>query len=254
MISNPLEGVDVIYWINLDFSVERRNRMEELFKDSCFDLVTNIRIPAVDGKTFDFKILLGPETQISNNVEYAGFLSHLEAIRKFSESDFETAIIFEDDVSLDFKKYWRKPIKEIMAKAPQDWEILMISYISQSLPIFTYTRNSNATYVSSAAYILKRKTAKKLIDSIYKSGNYVLGENIRPVSDIYLYTKLKTYVYKYPYFIYRYNEISLLHQEHVATIHNISRRRIENMLEKRFKIFSIWDYLKKIKTYSTRSK
>jgi hypothetical protein len=43
-----LEGIDVIYWINLDRSPDRRKRMKKMFKDPAFKGKKIIRISAVD--------------------------------------------------------------------------------------------------------------------------------------------------------------------------------------------------------------
>jgi GR25 family glycosyltransferase involved in LPS biosynthesis len=48
-LTKYLEGIDIIYYINLDRSVERRKNMEELL--SHFN-IPNVRISAVDGKKY----------------------------------------------------------------------------------------------------------------------------------------------------------------------------------------------------------
>jgi len=45
-----LDGIDVIYYINLDRSVDRRNHMERIFENSVFDDIKVVRFPAYDGK------------------------------------------------------------------------------------------------------------------------------------------------------------------------------------------------------------
>ena len=45
-----LDGIDAVYYINLDRSKERRDKMEEMFKDTAFLGKPIIRIKAVDGK------------------------------------------------------------------------------------------------------------------------------------------------------------------------------------------------------------
>jgi len=44
--------------------------------------------------------------------EYAILYSHLNAIRTFSTTNFKNALIFEDDLSLEYKKYWKKKYKK----------------------------------------------------------------------------------------------------------------------------------------------
>jgi hypothetical protein len=45
-----LDNVDIIYWINLDRSTDRKKHMNQLLKDSVFDNIPNHRITAYDGK------------------------------------------------------------------------------------------------------------------------------------------------------------------------------------------------------------
>ena len=61
------------------------------------------------------------------------------------------------------------------------------------------------------AYLINNKAAKKLIKNIYHNKKYVLDDCLkRHVSDYLIYKSLKTYVYKYPYFTFRKNNISYI--------------------------------------------
>ena len=66
----------------------------------------------------------------NRKVEYACLLSHLEAIREFSSSNHQTALIMEDDATLEFKPYWNKFVREIIARAPYNWEMIQMCYMS----------------------------------------------------------------------------------------------------------------------------
>jgi hypothetical protein len=67
--------------------------------------------------------------------------------------------------------------------------------------------------VSAAAYLIKKQAAKKLVNDIYIDGKYNLEHYIIHHADCYIFSKLVTYTYKYPYFIYKSNNESLLHPE-----------------------------------------
>jgi GR25 family glycosyltransferase involved in LPS biosynthesis len=224
-----INGIDIIYWINLDRSKERRTNMEKIFADECFKDVPVIqRFSAVDGKKpgiIDKYIRVDDKT--INDAEYGCLLSHLEVIREFSQSSYDIALVMEDDVTLDFKKYWKKDLKTIIGKAPADWDIIMLSYISNELPPNEFTLNENK-YWSTLAYIINNKAAKKLINEIYIDGKYNIETYINNEADQYIYQKVTTYTYRYPLFIYKYNEESTLHQGAIER-HNISRNRIEDM-------------------------
>ena len=105
----------------------------------------------------------------------------------------------------------------------------MLCYHANTLPSKLYTLNQN-DYWSTAAYIINKKSAIKLISDIYKNNLYYLENNIKHAADDYLFIKLKTYVYKYPYFIYGYSEKTTIPTSNVR-YHNFSRSQVENMYE-----------------------
>lgn len=75
--------------------------MEKILKDPIFN-VPKQRIVAVDATKLDVdKHFTFPPNCIRASVkEYACLLSHLETIKKFSTSKYNTALIFEDDVDI----------------------------------------------------------------------------------------------------------------------------------------------------------
>jgi GR25 family glycosyltransferase involved in LPS biosynthesis len=159
-----LDKIDIIYWINLDRSVNRRKKMEAIFKDTVFNIyspfqctgalecdnshkrysaVVNpgridvknkniIRIKAIDGRdNNDISILNNTLVNKKNddNLTYACLMSHLTAIEEFSKTNLEYALILEDDLSLEYKPYWNKRISDIINNAPIDWEIIMLEML-----------------------------------------------------------------------------------------------------------------------------
>ena len=208
-----LDGIDVIYWINLDRSVDRRQRMEKMFEDPVFAQKKIIRISAVDGKAHDIDQVLnanfeGMQPEKFTKVEYACTLSHINTLREFSKSNDEVALVMEDDMTLEFKPYWKKSVKQIMDNAPSDWEIIQLCYIiNNGIPLTKYTRYKNGNFASAGAYVLNKN---KIIKN-FKS----LPQNHSHEADHYLFNKYNTYAYKFPIFIYGTNELSTIHQAHV---------------------------------------
>ena len=222
-----LDGVDVIYWINLDRSLDRRQRMEQMFKDPAFKGKKIVRISAVDGKASDIDQVLnanfeGMQPDKFTKVEYACTLSHINTLREFSKSNDEVALVMEDDMTLEFKPYWKKSVKQIMDNAPSDWEIIQLCYIiNNGIPLTKYTRYKNGNFASAGAYVLNKN---KIIKN-FKS----LPQNHSHEADHYLFNKYNTYAYKFPMFIYGTNELSTIHQAHV-TGHDNSKNMIINKL------------------------
>lgn len=213
---NYMDGIDIIYWINLDRSIDRRKQMETIFRDPVFQTTQIERISAVDGRNPN---MVYPKLNFmykqKNDYEYACMLSHLETIRRFSRTNYDVALIMEDDITLEFKKYWRKSVREIIENAPSDWEIIQLCYNTNNNPIVfkLYERNIRNKAVCAGAYLINNKTAKKLINDIYMDGKYNLEHFLIHHADCYIFSKSITYTYKYPYFIYKSNNDSLLHPE-----------------------------------------
>jgi len=220
---NWLDGIGVIYWINLDRSEDRKTWMEKLFEDPVFQDIPNERISAIDGKTPGLieSLLDIPKKQDGHtDVVYACLLSHLSAIREFSNSKYDVALIVEDDICLDFKKYWKTPIKKVIDNAPEDWDIIQLYYfVGDKFLNKNYTLNLNGEYPSAVAYLINKRASNKLIDGVYVNNKYKLKIEHPHSADNYIYRELTSYVYKYPYITHRTENDSTLHQEHVDTIH-----------------------------------
>jgi GR25 family glycosyltransferase involved in LPS biosynthesis len=129
-------------------------------------------------------------------------------------------LIFEDDVTLEFKKFWKTSLKQIIENAPADWEIIQLCYITSGsiqpdYKLNNYKVNQYGNIASMAAYIINNNSAKKFINETYDplSKRYKLLDYHTHEADHYLYKCLRTYTYKYPYFIYKSNNESLLHPE-----------------------------------------
>jgi GR25 family glycosyltransferase involved in LPS biosynthesis len=226
-----LDGVDIIYWINLERSSNRKKDMEKMLQDEVFDGIPKQRIIAYDGKTnidsvFNKYVI---ENKNATDLEYACLLSHLETIRTFNETPYNVALIFEDDVTLEFKKYWRQSVKEIIENAPEDWDIILLGYTKTDLKSWNnvkmYEKLINGNYFSTLSYLVNKKCCKKLLEN-YKNNKYYLDKKYQHSSDIYMYKITNVYVYKYPYFTYETNNESTIHQDHVPD-HDLSKRLIQ---------------------------
>jgi GR25 family glycosyltransferase involved in LPS biosynthesis len=229
---NGLDGVDAIYWINLDRSVDRKEWMEQLFQDPTFQNVSNRRISGIDGKIPENvdSLLQNERMEDVTDSEYGCFLSHLAAIRAFSESSDNVALFFEDDMTLDLKPYWNTNIKTIVKNAPADWDIIQLGYNSvdntKKFLDDEYTKNpANGELKGAYAYLMNNTSAKNFIASIDNAGKYDLDPKIHHSSDVYLYTVLNTYVYKYPMFIYKTDNDSTIHSGHLSG-HELNKKAI----------------------------
>jgi GR25 family glycosyltransferase involved in LPS biosynthesis len=193
--------------------------MKEVLKDQVFDDMTKHRVSAFDGLDPKFVNYLQKNVENVNfnrttPKEYACLLSHIKAIQEFVKSGDEIAIIFEDDISMEFKKYWKTTLEECICKAPKDWEIIQLYYNNTKynnnpkLLNKLYTEHTeNSEYYGAVAYVINKKGATRFLKKLIKNNKIILEKDtnnsyFRHVSDIYLYLQMKTYVYKYPFFTY----------------------------------------------------
>ena len=244
IIKKYVNGFDIIYWINLDRAAKRRSEMINMLS---YLPKPNIRITAIDGShdpdgMFD-RIYCQSMDNCSHS-EIACCLSHLNTLKIFSESSYEIALIMEDDIySLDFVKYWNKDIKSIIQNAPTDWEIIMLTSIignKETLDGDIYKHNETNIW-GAGAYLVKNTGAKKIINNIYIDNIYEIEENETPIADIYIFKKLKTYNYKYAYFIYPDINNSQIHEEHL-NLHAQSKQILTDIWEDYYKMKEIEDF------------
>ena len=174
--------------------------------------IKNKRIKASDGKLESDEDIYGKficDNFLNTKLEYACLLSHLNTIKEFANSNYETALIFEDDVSLEFSIYWDKSLTEIIKDAPKDWKIIMIGYNYNKQLINLYTDNTNNInnknidqIWSTIAYIINKKGANELLNKIITNNKYNISSMKYHEADFFIYKNIQTYTYKYPYFTF----------------------------------------------------
>jgi GR25 family glycosyltransferase involved in LPS biosynthesis len=236
---NYLDGIDCIYWINLDRSIDRKEKMEQMFTDPIFSAKPIKRIEAVDGKTVVLRDKIKMKNKRNSDLEYACLISHLNTIKTFSETEYNIALIFEDDVTLEFKQFWKGSLKQIIENAPSDWEIIQICYnttqvLTKDYTLNNYKKNNYGGIACMAAYIINNNAAKKFMNDTYdvNTKRYKLLDYHTHEADHYLYKCMRTYTYKYPYFIYPTENTSTLHPEDLGS-HIRSKLQLEKMYKQR---------------------
>ena len=203
----------IFYWINLDKSNDRRIRMVQLLEKQ---KVKNIRISAIDG---------GEDSKMR---ACACSASHIKAIKTFYESGDEIGIICEDDISFEYKKYWRNNITNVIHEAPKDWEILQLGVITTWFWPYVIVKHSKQLYIpyheyiySTICYVINRKGAEKLLN---------IKETPSNTAELYIYKNVKTYTYKYPMFTYPTDNGSTIHSDHLPD-HVYSKQLITKYLK-----------------------
>jgi len=227
--------IDAVYYINMNKSIKRKKYMIELLKDDIFDNMKKHRSIAIDGSKKNIMSVLKANLVNINLekcsiIEYACLLSHLKTILKFAKSDYNIALILEDDVSLEYKQYWKNNLEDCILDAPKDWGILQLCYLPfNPIPKKIYDNKIN---YSSVAYLINKDSALKFLKKIYVDNKFILDNNIKHVPDPLLYILIKTYVYKYPYFTYK-TDNSTIHPNHIKKYHIPPKKILTEFLKKR---------------------
>jgi GR25 family glycosyltransferase involved in LPS biosynthesis len=212
--SHPyLENCPPFFYINMNRSTDRRAKMEKLFHD--FGISNYNRVEAVDGNK-----IVHLEPRLSK-YEEATTLSHLKAVHEFYESGLDSAIICEDDLSLEWIDLWKKSLNEIINEAPIDFEILQLAYTLYPHNFHHIKQDYNpfllVTFNGAMAYYITRKGAEKILkEHTYQNPRLNKYIKIRPVSDVLIFDLAKTYTYKYCLFTYPDDNKSTIHNDHLS--------------------------------------
>ena len=212
-----LKDIPHIYWINLDGKEDRRIRTEQMLS---YWEVANTRISAYDGRDDDLSdIVYGKYPDNMTSGEIGCVTSHLKAIQYWMEnSDDEYAIMMEDDCDMDSVKHWPFTWKEWFRWAPAAWDILQIAVNNPAIPVMQIHHRFVNDF-STAAYVINRTYAKKLLGLYVKKGKYKLDCRIKPrsVADDLIYNSGLTF--SMPIFMYRCDMGSDIHNQHVDVYH-----------------------------------
>ena len=240
-ITNPMEGISNIYYINLDRCIDRRKYMENLLGDPMFQGIEIERVEGMDGKTermedfLDFYMCQKHPRMV--NSEFACTISHFRAIHQFAMTDDPVALIVEDDVSVEFVPYWKETMGELIRGAPKDWEILQLSYI-----LFSHYHTEkydpwemSKNYCGTAAYLITNDAAKRLTAYLCRFSSpampkYCIGAE-HPYyhqADRFLYCFFKTYSINCAPFTPKDNNDSLIHEQHLEH-HILSKEKTKKM-------------------------
>jgi hypothetical protein len=216
-----LRNIGPIYYLNLDGQPERKEYMEEQFKYWEIDNYT--RISAYDGREDDLSdIIKGRYPDNMTSGEIGCTTSHLKAIKHWYETtDTPYAIIMEDDVDLQTVRFWNFTWVDFASKVPYDWDVIQLAIIcTGDLHVKLHKRFVND--FSTAAYMITRHHAEKLLKFHVRDDKYKLDHGVKPraVADDLIYNSGNTF--SIPLFLYRISLGSSIHPEHIDVFHKAS--------------------------------
>lgn len=239
------------YYINLDKSINRKQRYEERL--SKYLNISIERIPAITPHDIDnFQIEIPASCQYNSPVEIACTLSHLKAIftayknliynisKKKSVPMY--ALITEDDLIILEMPDWN----ELIASAPRDWEILQLvasGYLAEHMynqQLDGWQKHLQDMWCC-AAYLINLQGMEKILslcipeyktidnwnDLSFINLNY---KKSNCAADHLIYSIAKTYTFTQPIFNVEGID-STIHSHHLPLHHNTI-----NTINNRFKL------------------
>ncbi|AYV84932.1 MAG: glycosyltransferase family 25 [Satyrvirus sp.] len=222
-----LDTFPKVLWINLDRNLDRKKYMEALL-DSY--KITHFRIRAIDGMRLSDPEL---ETLCTKNLllsrgENACTCSHIKALKYFLENmSDDKVIIFEDDVSFEFLSYISYDWSDLEKNLPENYDIIQLAINCDKYHVDykLVKTNSDMRYFCSAAYLVTRNGATKLLDRYLpkKTQKIDLSNNPYPTADAMITSTGNTF--SIPIFTYATNQPllkSMLHPSHYG-MHNKSK-------------------------------
>ena len=117
--------------------------------------------------------------------------------------------------------------KEVMRRIPYDWDCFQIAVINPRKLV----ANIHPRYVddySTAAFVVNRRYAEKLIHFHCRGDKFKLDNGVRPraVADDLIYNAGKTYAM--PLLLYKLELGSSIHEDHVEVFHKNSRLGLDH--------------------------
>lgn len=221
LIKNHDQSIPIFYYINLDKSIERRQRYEKRLSN--YPYIQTKRIAAITPDNLsNYKIIKPPHCEHHSELEFACTISHLKAIftaykhihscTSNNQPTSHYALITEDDLTIINMPKWDKLVKS----APPDWEILQLQslgpnaekiYKQKRINWEKFTNNMWGT----ACYLINLQGMIAILEVCIPEYNHISNwndialinlhyNNTYCAADHLIYSITNTYTYTYPLF------------------------------------------------------
>lgn len=214
------------YWINMDKCIDRKEFMDNQFKQKNID---NLRISAETPETIiNYNIIRNDESITTTTPEEIScILSHLKAIEQGYDDGDPYFCILEDDLdfaNIDFSKILNY-IEEAQNKNNEKVEILQLYTSGHPVVIQLYNEHflkneliikRAESYPGAVYYLLSREGARKILDKyVLSKNNYDISYSSWTAADNIIYAAVNSFVLTYPVVVTDIAYGSTLHPEHL---------------------------------------
>lgn len=221
-----LDHFPKVLWINLNKCEKRNTRMQKLL-DSYNIIHTRIR--AIDGTNLKNQELdsICVKNNILSNTENACTCSHIKAIEYFVKNiSDDKIIIFEDDISFDFLPNIPFDWSVFENNLPKNYDIIQLAITNEfnNVSNTLVKTNPNMKYFCSAAYLITKQAATKILEKYYPNDKIDLALQKYATADSMISSTGNTY--SIPIFTYQTYE-STIHPSH---LYNHNRSKIQQYI------------------------
>jgi hypothetical protein len=159
--SEKLKNFPKVYYISLEESADRRQRLEDQFAEYG---IKPTGIISKRWKESDDE-LVGSQVHTLNNGTKGSLVSHIKMIRKwYEETNDEWGFFCEDDLSLETVKYWNFTWDDLVKKIPENAQCVQMLMVTDNFGDFGFQVRRWDNW-GATAYLLKRKHAERLVKS-----------------------------------------------------------------------------------------
>lgn len=164
-----------LYWINLDRSESRRQRMEARLASRG---IPNVRVTAVDGgdEAATARLIA---SRASSSYNAATIASHLNAMALALKDGHERVLIMEDDVTFEPYDAWPDGYAAICRELPAAFSALALCIAEQPKHLDRLFMKSRLVhplrrraYWSAGAYVITREGAERLLTRYRRGSRY----------------------------------------------------------------------------------
>lgn len=202
-----------IFWINLNDTIDRKDKMIERLKDYNH----HYRVEAVDGRNpqhFKTNYNVNYTSKINfNTALIAVICSHIKAIKQGYDLQYETICVLEDDANFELIQYYPHTLIDIINKTNDNWEIIQLYCVEEiDQQLNNYKENGLNTfkrtkYKSGTCYLINRNGMKKILDNVVNTNGIDYFDIKIPIinPEELIFSNLNAYILNLP-FLYYYDE------------------------------------------------
>lgn len=176
-----LEGIPKIYYLNYDEREDRKEFIENQFKEyniDNFERVTKSRYSPVNYECWRDEILDIEKIEIFHTpIDLSTTINHLQTIIDWYDNEEDDyCIIMEDVIDFSVCKYWAFDWKYLMSNIPYNWDCIELFTVGpQYIPMHLKPKDGMIRSIS--CYMITRHFAKKVKEQHY------IGEKFKLLVD-----------------------------------------------------------------------